>query len=134
MKYTIQDLREGRVAVKNDGTLEELRKVIKSWFSSSHNVNIPTQSVKDFLEEEWEPKWGEEVEVSDSKGWGWVKRIFVGLNPSTNTDYKFIVADTIGLPTGWRYCRKIPTKTELTLKEIADKFKVRVENLRIKDK
>jgi hypothetical protein len=74
-KYTINDLREGRVAVINDGTVEELRKVLKHAFSNDHfkpdgtyqfyivdpdedgvwdcadKVTTPTQSVKVFIEE-----------------------------------------------------------------------------------
>lgn len=72
MKYTIEDLAAGRCAVKNDGTLEELKEVLKLAFPSdktntngtctfyhkisggsswvtSNNTNIPTQSVKDFI-------------------------------------------------------------------------------------
>lgn len=71
--YTIKDLSEGRCAVKNDGTLEELRKVLKKAFpkdltytkgisdfyyrysaiSSCGNdfTYLPFQSVKDFLKQ-----------------------------------------------------------------------------------
>ena len=75
MKYTIEDLAEGRCAVINDGTLDELREVLRRAFpkdnyetfgffkyhyrstfdcdqwDSSYNTVLPTQSVKDFLEE-----------------------------------------------------------------------------------
>lgn len=70
--YTIEDLRNGKCAVINDGTLEELREVLRlaqcefSRFIAGNNkyyyklisnsdwkgtddLNIPTQSVKDFL-------------------------------------------------------------------------------------
>lgn len=73
--YTIEDLREGRVAVVNDGTIQELRKVLKKSFpedspeasgsykyyhrdititnlwESSPTTDLPTQSVKVFLKE-----------------------------------------------------------------------------------
>jgi hypothetical protein len=74
-KYTINDLREGRVAVINDGTVEELNKVLEYafpvdgggaegcfkfyhvtegneeyWFPAD-KVTIPTQSVKEFFGE-----------------------------------------------------------------------------------
>jgi hypothetical protein len=78
-KYTIEDLAQGRCAVINDGSLEELREVLsnafdwdikysvgrsvtyyfkhpmydKSW-QCSNGTNLPTQSVKDFLVEEEE--------------------------------------------------------------------------------
>ncbi len=72
--YTIQDLAEGRVAVINDGTIEELRRVLKEAFPSdnfyrstedynyyfrsygcknkwwcSSETNLPKQSVKNFI-------------------------------------------------------------------------------------
>lgn len=76
MKYTIQDLREGRCAVINDGTLDELREVLerafpeyiitvegtekfyykrqtrKNQWVADICTSLPTQSVKDFLKEE----------------------------------------------------------------------------------
>ena len=79
--FTIEDLKQGRCAVINDGTLEELREVLRSAFPDSildvsggckhyfldiqlyaegskyvwdldKNTNLPTQSVKDFLTKE----------------------------------------------------------------------------------
>lgn len=74
-RYTIKDLSEGRCAVENDGTLDELKEVLSKafpndasssvikgchkfyykseisksiWFFSD-TTNLPTQSVKDFL-------------------------------------------------------------------------------------
>lgn len=72
--YTIKDLSQGKCAVINDGTLEELRLVLEMaglgdvnlckgqnqlyglhptyadlWFAYSSATNLPTQSVKDFL-------------------------------------------------------------------------------------
>lgn len=73
MKYTIKDLAEGKCTVKNDGTLDELNKVLKLAFPAdpsapygayvyysigssnrdifigSDSIDLPTQSVKDFL-------------------------------------------------------------------------------------
>jgi hypothetical protein len=69
--YTIEDLRNGKVAVVNDGTVEELDKVVKyafDWFvkedesnrylfkmgvkyGTSNGTDLPTQSVKVFLKE-----------------------------------------------------------------------------------
>lgn len=70
-KFTIKDLAEGRCAVKNDGTVEELNKVLKAAFpvknqpaigssdiyfkinggfwTSGCDTKLPVQSVKDFL-------------------------------------------------------------------------------------
>ena len=67
--FTIEDLKQGRCAVINDGTLEELREVLRLAFSNSNSTDglykfyyakynawncvdscsLPTQSVKDFL-------------------------------------------------------------------------------------
>ena len=71
MKYSIEDLRNGKCAVINDGTLEELREFLKLAFPNDkttigggaevyskynqiewcadNEYGLPTQSVKDFL-------------------------------------------------------------------------------------
>ena len=75
-KYTIKDLKNGKVAVVNDGTLEELKEVLSKAFPDDKSIiygllvyykvrldnsnkwcplretDLPTQSVKDFLTEE----------------------------------------------------------------------------------
>jgi len=73
-KYTIQDLSEGKVAVTHDGTLEQLKKVLKlafpldksepsgsckyyrkyrnSYWHGFEATDLPIQSVKDFLDQE----------------------------------------------------------------------------------
>lgn len=88
MKYTIEDLKNRKCAVINDGTLEQLKKVLKLAFptdthlvrglnkiyfastinyglwTGNNNTNrseLPLQSVKDFLKEEI--KWGDNVEA-----------------------------------------------------------------------
>jgi hypothetical protein len=68
-RFTIKDLSEGKCAVINDGTVEEFTKIFKMAFnqetpisgsrrfyckylevwSSSHILDLPTQSVKEFL-------------------------------------------------------------------------------------
>lgn len=91
--FTIEDLKQGRCAVINDGTLEELREVLKLAFPDSildvagggryyfldkklkneeeiyvwdldKNTNLPIQSVKDFLTKEL--KRGNLVWISDA--------------------------------------------------------------------
>lgn len=37
-KFTIKDLAEGKCAVKNDGTVEELNKVLKAAFPSAEET------------------------------------------------------------------------------------------------
>lgn len=76
-KFTIKDLAEGKCAVKNDGSVEELNKVLKAAFPidikavgnaafyrklrvghwiGKEIIELPIQSVKDFLEEIEKPK------------------------------------------------------------------------------
>lgn len=99
-KFTIKDLAEGRCAVKNDGTLEELNKVLKAAFPidieavgnatfyqrlgvgqwiGKEIIGLSTQSVKDFLEELEKsklPKRGDIILVSDNAK-KWDERIFI---------------------------------------------------------
>lgn len=101
-KFTIKDLAEGRCAVKNDGTVEELNKVLKAAFPVKHqsaigssdiyfkinegfwtggcDTKLPVQSVKDFLEELETfklPKRGDKILVRDFGEESWVERIFI---------------------------------------------------------
>lgn len=84
--FTIEDLSKGNCAVINDGTLEELREVLRLAFPNSNSnitdglykfyyakynawdcvdsCSLPTQSVKDFLNKEL--KRGDLVWVSDT--------------------------------------------------------------------
>ena len=150
MKYTIEDLKNGLCAVKNDGTLEELRNVLKKAFSfngdlalgncdtyykanrphtcigaSYGNPNLlPTQSVKDFLEPEF--VWGEEVEGRNADHFDWQKAIFVGINPVGHKElYNYICVSKDGYTASFKQCRKISPILELTLEEVADKFGVK---------
>ena len=95
-KYTIEEGTKGEVAIKNDGTLEQLQEVLTLMFPDDnyriheagdhiknenffflstcwpiawtchHKTNLPTQSVKDFLTPEWKPVRGEMVLVKFS--------------------------------------------------------------------
>lgn len=151
-KYTIQDLANGKVALKNDGTLEELKEVLKKAFpkditipnglstyyylalktiwQDSLSTNLPKQSVKDFLEPEF--KYGEEVEVSS--GGNWYTRTYIGVNP--NNPNLFVVSDknSNASVSKWSKIRKIeqPKVLEVTLEYIATKFGVSVEEIKIK--
>ena len=86
--FTIEDLKQGRCAVINDGTLEELSEVLRLAFPNDGSyirgeykfysmnpdnsnewypydvISLPTQSVKDFLTKEL--KRGDLVWVSDN--------------------------------------------------------------------
>ena len=109
MKYTIEDLANGKCAVKNDGTLEQLREVLGKAFPKddadvkdynekyeyyyldinglwSHDVSthLPTQSVADFLEPQF--KRGDRVLVSND-GNAWEERIYLYTIDNSKTPY-----------------------------------------------
>jgi hypothetical protein len=108
MKYTIEDLRNGKCAVRNDGTAEELIEVLslafpedkrayliggahKFYYKSPYNnwgfsmvdsTELPTQSVKDFLEPEF--KRGDKVMV------GGHERIFLAKIDGAKYPYIYV--------------------------------------------
>lgn len=164
--YTIKDLAEGRVAVINDGTLEELQKVIKEafpndisiptgvsryyfqslqdttkWASTDSFCIKPTQSVKDFLkpiEEPWVPKRGDKILVKGFDG-RWVERIFITLIENCEEPYVVVsYGDERNFYEGlavkavlYKEAKPIRPQTELTMEEIAEKFGIDVNNLKI---
>lgn len=99
--YTIKDITEGKCAVINDGTFEELETVLKKafpdakykllgkmtyyrlsktkdeWLGINHIHDfLPTQSVKDFLKPLF--KAGENVWVRNHENGKWENRIYIG--------------------------------------------------------
>ena len=105
-KFTIKDLAEGRCAVKNDGTIEELNKVLMAafpedvkahggcrfyhkdglynWIGVSNAEHF--QSVKDFLEELETPKLpkrGDRIWVKNKDCDRWYDKIFVTFIPGS---------------------------------------------------
>lgn len=167
MKYTIKDLSEGRVAVINDGTLEQLKQVLGKAFPNSNQIpigvaayylastrgkvvcistdtkpNIPIQSVKDFLEELSVPKEGEVVLVRNSDLSKWLKRIYLGT--IARAIYPYITyaynkhkqySEIEPMPTFcWKQMKRIevkPKETTLTMDQIAEKFGIPVEQLKV---
>ena len=155
----ISQLRSGEIAVRNDGTLEQLQAILKHTFTldiapcngaqnvymaagevgywtGSRATYLTEYSVLDFIlpddTETAEPefKWGEEVEVRDGEKESWKRKIFVGINPKY-AKYKYVCVDEAGRSAAiWIYCRKSQILT-LTHKEIADKFGVPIEQLKI---
>lgn len=155
--YTIEDLRNGKCAVRNDGTLEELKKVLdlafpldgwiveglnKYYFASGyegtwagcseHYNHLPSQSVKDFLNIE-EFKCGDEVEISIGGEWrsGF---IYIANHPKSRLkELHIVMADKTGTFKVVYDVRKPHPKTELTHEQIAEKFGIDVDKLIIKD-
>lgn len=156
MKYTIEDLRNGKCAVKNDGTLEELDKVLRKAFPEDierlcyigspdriycchrkkHNSNqwiqcyewekidLPTQSVKDFLS--FSPKRGDVVLVRNREGQEWkplvlaseikgaifsIACVVSGHEDKFNNGEEFAVML-------WKQMKPLEQPEEMTLKEV----------------
>lgn len=161
MKYTIKDLAKGRVILINDSTFEDLIKVLSEAFPQAKEAKVqkrfyvrasyppstdyhmsdnyysigrdlPTQSVKDFLEPEF--KWGEKVEVRDRETLDHIQATFIAENPDKDTEYKYVVKTPSGKFFAYKQIRKIeqPKVLELTLEEIAAKFNISVDQLKIK--
>ena len=155
----IEQLRDGEIAVKNDGTLEELRQVLSEAFTRdasktdglnifyyqnyfnakewdfSHHTLMPSKSVKDFFVEEEEFQWGDDVEVSNTRGNNWMKAKYVARS-TYNKDYPYIAEQVDSIRNGctyWERVRKPLITIEMTKQQIADKFGYSVDQIVIKD-
>lgn len=131
----------GEIALRYDGeSLDLLKEVTRFfWIVGSYKyyesdgsvcddiVKVQAKHVvdiKDFLEkEEWEPKWGEKVEVSDS-GVDWLERYFVSINPQ-NDMYKYITVNKGGASSCYQHIRQ-PLKT-ITKSEAEKLLNVKIE-------
>lgn len=125
---TVIDLEKEYVTIKS-GEIEATYN--KSGFYTSEDKN-PSLFTKN-------PIFPRLVEVSmDRKEW--IKAWLVAdLSETTYCPYSFITSETttlnsfkvLAVTKNYRYCREIKER-ELTLEEIADKFGIPVENLKIK--
>jgi hypothetical protein len=109
MKYTIKDLSEGKCAIINDGTAEQLQK--------------------DFLEEEWQPKFGERVLVRDDDKEKWQEKTFLIKVPQSISPFScvqkiyeesFKNGEKVQF-SNWKQIKKLE-QVEITLDDIAEKF------------
>ncbi len=159
-KFTIEDLRNGKVAVENDGTLEELKEVLKLAQPNTHSVYfagnskyywmhndyfwnnrdelpvLPVVSVKDFLPVK--SQYPKVMWVSGDKNFNNKAKRVVFMEKNG----KYIAwrgAETLlesekeHNTTSWQFAKDIePETVELTMNEIAEKFGVDVKSLKIK--
>ena len=155
--YTIQDLKDGKVAVENDGAVEDIINVVKHCLNAKVNGNakyyfendgwdagnrtgLPIQSVKDFLvqlpkkEEAWEPKVGEMVEFKNfASSTEWCKSEYLATDKESSEPYALVYT----APTGSRFIitspeiRQIPKKIKVTKQEIADKMGIELNQIEI---
>jgi len=110
----VEHIREGKGVIKrfddNDGQfLIELEQGYDYW-GVPHRLRLISRADKPT---EWQPKWGEEVEVSDDAVC-WHKTIFGCLSPS-ESDFKYLT--TSG---AYRYIRPIPPKPKTLREEVFD--------------
>jgi hypothetical protein len=156
--FTIKDLSEGKCAVINDGTLEELREVLKlafpndtskgdgscQWYTASTMFNgqlsgllflkdEPTQSVKLFLTKGY-PKvmW-----VSDKYPvlHGCKRVVFMekkGGYMAWCAAQTIEEAEAETMTSFWKYAKDLEEPKEYTMQEIADALKIDVNDLKIK--
>jgi hypothetical protein len=148
MKPTIENLRNGLCAVRNDGTLEELNRVMKLAFDKDRFLaiykfygkefcndytNLPSFSVKEFLQ----PEFPRVMMVShfESKESS-LKRVVYG--KIGNYWYAYKNVDSIDKVTDdstllcYKYAKEIEDEIEVTLDQIAEKFGISVDKLKIK--
>lgn len=146
----VEKIRERELAIENDGSLEDLQKVLtfvfqndgsvakggwKYYFASvkdlgnwlqADKTDLPTVSVKQVLAEieskNWQPKWGEMVECSDD-GVQWFPYCFVAKNPIIDG---FIVSYKNGFVSIYNQVRQI-TMPEMTISEAEQKFKIKIK-------
>lgn len=103
------------------------------WMCDTLHNDPPIKSIVSihyFIEdiEDWEPKNGEEVEVSNN-GENWTRRTYIGRNHKSN--WPVIVADYKGSVGAYMQIRLVINT--VTRKEIAEKFNIPLEKLIIKD-
>ena len=82
----------------------------------------------------WTPEKGEMVLVKDDSSEGWVERVFiVDLGEKYNSRYLCERLERPDYYLGWEQIKKLePQVTEVTMDEIANKFNIPVEQLKIK--
>lgn len=82
-----------------------------------------------YIEKAEEFEKGELIEVKNCFG-EWIQRKYI---TTIDHRYKYVVESEVEGISGFREARKIQKKIELTLSEIADKFDIPRDQLRIKD-
>lgn len=146
----VEKIRKKELAIENDGSMEDLQKVLtfvfpkdecvaigrwKYYFASVKDLNkwevsdktaLPTVSVKQVLaeieSENWQPKWGEQVECSND-GIQWLPYCFVAKHPIVEG---FIVSYGNGYLIIYNQVRQI-TMPEMTISEAEQKFKIKIK-------
>lgn len=166
--YTIEDVTNGKCAIINDGTIEQLKEVLHTAFpldrkviggnnkiymastsnpgfwNSSNNTDLPTQSVKDFLEPQLQR--GDLVYVSDNSIENAVsnkiKRVFIAYIERANAPY-ICVSDEYEQDfhnnqkfnvNRWRYAVKVSEikEVEMSIEEIEELLKEKLGEIKLK--
>lgn len=147
----IELLAKGEIALKNDGTLEQLHDILKEsgdkdadeldgrfkfyWIRNreincSDTACLKYLSVSEFFESEWAPQFGELVEVSDN-GADWQKEFFVC---KINNGFTIVAEDIDELDKPseavislWKHVRQIQKETIISIEEAEKLLNVKIE-------
>lgn len=103
-------------------------------------INIIDDEAESYLFEgrsTWQPVLGETIYVRNNEKSEWVKRIFFAMreecftcvHPDSEDDFRMKRPFTI---VSWDFAKPIPKITEITMEEIAAKFNIPVEEIKIK--
>lgn len=104
-------------------------KVGLSSYNACHEDSLRLLSPEEIPAQEPEFAWGEEVEVRDNENYKWILSFFVGMNPLSDSKYRYIIVRHSGYSDSYQFCRKTQRKTTLTRQQIADKFGIEIDNL-----
>jgi len=117
----VEHIREGKGVIKrfddNDGQfLIELEQGYDYW-GVPHRLRLISRADKPT---EWQPKWGEEVEVSDD-GKYWLKNVYVGKHPDKENIMPHVVWLKIDdIIVSYKHIRPIPPKPKTLREEVFD--------------
>lgn len=122
-----------------DKHIGEVGEITKYYPEGYYNVRFngcdwcyPASLIEEYLVEEWEI--GKEYEFTHESMGGWVKKKLLAILPDEYKD-RYIVSSGV-TSKGWTYMSAIrhiePKVKEVTLEDIAEKFGVSVESIKIK--
>lgn len=152
-KTLVDKIQAGTHAIEHNGTLEQLREVLKECFPDSiqdvygtykyylktkkpgfwtccNKTFLDTIPVTDFFIEDWQPKWGEKVEISMDGINDWKEATYIGKYPDLE-DYHVSKLHENNSIRARKYVRKVIPKLQLTRQQIADKFGIEISQFEI---
>lgn len=135
----VAQARAGEIAIGNDGTVDELTKILKhcwpkdvepvgsemyymildenhdKWGGQNYKPEVPVVSVKEFFKQEWEPKEGDMVQCSDDQKDWYGPEKYLGKTNHIKTPH--CVYGAGGCASQWAFVRPFTPPLEITLEE-----------------